>query len=67
MGIIEKKTETTIRGYVGYRIWGMWGPYCNIPEAIFYLLKGDYRVWACLGSTGLLLRNVNEVTLCRKP
>ena len=21
---------------------GIWGSYCNIPRAIFYLLKGDY-------------------------
>ena len=27
------------------RIWGIWGSYCNIPQAIFYLLKGDYRDW----------------------
>ena len=26
------------------RIWGVWGPYYNIPKAIFYLLKGDYRM-----------------------
>ena len=25
------------------RIWGIWGSYCNIPKAIFYLLKEDYR------------------------
>ena len=25
-------------------IWGIWGCYYNIPKAIFYLLKGDYRV-----------------------
>ena len=24
--------------------WGIWGSYCNIPKAIFYLLKGDYRL-----------------------
>ena len=22
------------------RIWGIWGSYCNIPKAIFYLLQG---------------------------
>ena len=22
--------------------WGISGSYCNIPNAIFYLLKGDY-------------------------
>ena len=25
------------------RIWGRWGSYYNIPKAIFYLLKEDYR------------------------
>ena len=25
------------------RIWGIWESYYNIPKAIFYLLKGDYR------------------------
>ena len=25
------------------RIWGIWGPCYNIPKAILYLLKGDYR------------------------
>ena len=24
------------------RISGIWGSYCNIPQAIFYLLEGDY-------------------------
>ena len=24
------------------RIWGIWGSECNIPEAMFYLRKGDY-------------------------
>ena len=27
------------------RMWGICGSYYNIPKAIFYLLKGDYRVW----------------------
>ena len=27
------------------RIWGIGGPYYNIPKAIFYLLQADYRVW----------------------
>ena len=26
------------------RIWGIWGTYYNIPKAILYLLKGDYRL-----------------------
>ena len=43
MGIMEKKMETTIMGFIGYRIWGIWGSWYNRPKAIFYLLKGDYR------------------------
>ena len=40
------------------RIWGIWGSYYNIPKAIFYLLKGDYRARVCLGFKicGLQLR-----------
>ena len=26
------------------RAWGVWGSSSNIPKAIFYPLKGDYRV-----------------------
>ena len=44
MGIMEKKMETTIMGYIGYRIWGIWGSYYNISKAIFYLLTGDYII-----------------------
>ena len=40
MGIM-KKMETTIMGFIGYRIWAIWGPYYNVPKAIFYLFKGD--------------------------
>ena len=25
-------------------IWGIWRSYSNIPNAIFYLLKGDYTL-----------------------
>ena len=25
------------------RTWGIWGSYCDIPKAIFYLLKADHR------------------------
>ena len=25
------------------RLYGIWGSYYNIPAAIFYLLKGDYK------------------------
>ena len=25
----------------------MWGSYYNIPKAIFYLLKGDYKLLGC--------------------
>ena len=41
--IMEKKMETTIMGYLGYRIWGIWESYYNIPKAIFYLSEGDYN------------------------
>ena len=34
------------------RLWDIWGPYYNVPRAIFYLLKGDFRIhkgmWWCL-------------------
>ena len=43
MGITEKKMESTIMGYIRYRIWGIWGSYYHIPKAIFYLLQGDYK------------------------
>ena len=33
--------ESTIMGYIGYRLWGIWGSYSNIPKPIFYLLQGD--------------------------
>ena len=29
------------------RIWRRWGSYYNIPKAIFYLIKRDYKSWAC--------------------
>ena len=41
---MEKKMETTIMGYIGYRIWGIWGSHHNIPKAIFYLLRGGYNM-----------------------
>ena len=25
------------------RMWGIWGSHFNLPKAIFYLLKRDYR------------------------
>ena len=46
--------ETTIIGYTGYRIWNIWESYCNLPEAIFYLLKGDYT-------------NLNPITVLTRP
>ena len=27
------------------RIWGIWGSYENITQAIFFVLNGDYPVW----------------------
>ena len=38
-------------------IYGIWGSYFNIPKAIFYLLKGDYKV---LGFRALLAVLVYE-------
>ena len=57
--IMEKKMETIVMGYIGYRTWGIWESYYNLLKAILYLLKGDYRVSAfCaggfLGSCGIL-------------
>ena len=49
---MENKMETTIMGYTGYRIWDTWGSYYNIPKAIVYLLKGDYKR-RDLGSLGI--------------
>ena len=37
------------------RIWVIRGSYYNIPEAIFYLLQGDYRWFRGLGVEGLTL------------
>ena len=34
-------------------IWGIWESYYNIPTAIFYLLKGDYRTWYMKPGRGL--------------
>ena len=33
--------EVTILGYIGYRIWGIWGSHYSIPKPILYQLKGD--------------------------
>ena len=46
------KTETTIMGYIGHRIWGIWGSYYTIPKAIFYLLKGDLYHGVSMGPIG---------------
>ena len=44
MGIMEKKMETTIMSYVGYRIWGIRGSYFNIPKGhILSTLGGLYQ------------------------
>ena len=40
---MEKKKETIIMGFIGYRIWGIWGSDFDIPKATFYLVKEDYR------------------------
>ena len=33
MEIMAKKMEATIMGYIGHRIWGIWGSSYNIPES----------------------------------
>ena len=35
--------EIITMGYIGDRIWGIWGSYNNIPKGILDLLKRDYR------------------------
>ena len=47
--------ETTIWG-LGFKdsIWGFWGSYYNLPEAIFYLLKGNYMFVAMTLESALL-------------
>ena len=35
------------------RLWGIWGSYSNIPKAVFYLLKGGYRLWGVFIVRGL--------------
>ena len=41
MGIMEKKTETTIMGYIGYRRWGILGDLIIIyPKQKFRLAVG---------------------------
>ena len=37
------RTHVTIIVSQVDRIWDIWESYYNIPEAIFYLLKGDYN------------------------
>ena len=39
------------------RIWGIWGSYYNKPQAIFYLLKGDYRLLGLAGSLSTVFPN----------
>ena len=47
---MDKKMQTEKEIGWGYRppqvdrTWGIWGSYCKIPKAIFYLLKGDYNL-----------------------
>ena len=35
MGIMEKKMETTILGYIGYRIWGIWESYEGLRVPLY--------------------------------
>ena len=64
MGIMEKEMETTIMGYLGYRIWGIWGSSKNIPKAIFYLLKGTiYWDYIIRGSRGGSQEYITELSV----
>ena len=44
------------------RIWGTWGSYYSIPNAIFYLLKGDYK-WLTIRVIISPLNPVARITL----
>ena len=44
---------------------GIWGSYYNIPQAIFYLLKGDYRVQVS-DVTGLHQIGIRPVAAVRR-
>ena len=37
--------ETTIIGYIGYRICGIWGSRYNIPKAHSIYLRGTIEFW----------------------
>ena len=39
-------------------IWVLWGSYYNIPEAILYLLKGDYSPFEAFKQVFLQLKQV---------
>ena len=34
--------ETTIMGYIGYRIWGIWGSYYHIPKTITQIRVSEF-------------------------
>ena len=61
MGIMEKKMETVIMGYMGSRIWGIWGSYYNIPKAIFYPIKGDSSL--CLRFQAMIKQTLSHLSL----
>ena len=61
MGIMEKKMETPIMGYLRYRIRGIWGFYYSIPKATFYLLKGGYSDYSLLCETQMRLVSCRKI------
>ena len=44
VGIMEKKMETTIMGYIGYRLQGMWGCSLCLRLCLLKLVLG-LRIW----------------------
>ena len=47
MGIMEKKMEAIVTGYIGYRIWGIWGSYYNVSKAWLNLGISRHRRPQC--------------------
>ena len=44
---MEKKMETFVMGYIGYRTWFFYGGLIiinNMPKAIFYLFGRNYKL-----------------------
>ena len=61
---MEKKMETTISD----RIWDLLGSYYRIPKAIFYLLKGRYRLSTVYVGLGIMGNRMdNNMFMTQKP